>query len=176
MFKKDRLLLPDDEAVSDSEIDEVLRAIYYCNRTLRYLNVHAIHRELANKNINYAIDKVTAATCILYNEGFIRPHAATSEQGSPTTLWEITFPGIGFINSDTYVKRAKRWKREEGIKKFTYHTRWIVLLISIGALVISFIALNKPNEEKHVLLMPSQKWIKEVKKVDTIFISKDSAR
>ncbi len=90
MFTRDKLLLPDSEIATDAECDHVLKAIYNCDRTLRYLNVQAIQVELRNVGINFTIDKIVAATSILYVENFIRPHNA-QYQDSPTTLWEITF-------------------------------------------------------------------------------------
>lgn len=169
MFNKDRLLLPENEIATDAECDLVLKAIYECNRTLRYLNVPAIQVELANVGVNYTLDKIIAATSILYVENFIKPHNAQS-QGGPTTLWEITFQGVGFINSDTYVRRGKRWKIENGMKTFAYRTRWIVFLTSIAAIIISIIALVKPNDSKPLLLIPTQKWLQEQKVIDTVYI------
>ncbi len=168
MFKKHPLLLPDTEIATDAECDEVLKAIYSCNRTLRYLNAHAIQAELQKVNIAYTIDKIIAATSILYSEKFIRTHPDPTQPD--VIFWEITWEGIAFINSDTYVRRGKRWEIDNGIKKFTYYAGPITVIISVVAIVISYYALTKPDDSKYILLMPTQKWIKEVQKVDTVYI------
>lgn len=159
-------MLSEDEIVKPQQRDEVLKILYdhlwplYTGMTDDEIIV-----KLKEKGIACNKKQIFTILCTLELEGFAK---GLPQHDTKVIFWHIDFKGLGFINTDTFVERAKKEKIENGMKRFSYNLRWVTFLFSLIAVTLSLYTLFKPTEEKHTQIYLMPQGTKEIKVTDTV--------
>lgn len=157
MFNSKKLILTKEEIIPEALCDEVMRVLYDCANKYTYANTSAVVSLL---NTKYTLQQVRGAVSILRYEKFVNFIQVSGTQvqsdlnpGGDDVVLELTYSGFGFINRDTLSEREKRRKFDKGVKIFAYRTRWIPLIISLSALIISIYGIVNSSIEKQPILI-----------------------
>lgn len=139
-----------DEQVHDYWCDEILKIL--CSHIWSYneLNLQAIKEQLQKAGHICNDKQVFVMLSILYTEELITFSPKDLEAGKVVTH-TLTFRGMAFVKTDSYVERGKRWELEKklkqqqvtlntlelAIKPSTFYLAILGFIISLIALVIS---------------------------------------